>query len=64
MIIDDALADLGPRPPGAVVQVLGRVFPGIREVQAQTEPYAAAWRRANQAALTATGPSGSHSVTR
>ena len=28
----------------------------IREVQAQTEPYAAAWRRANQAALTATGP--------
>ena len=56
MIIDDALADLGPRPPGPVVQVLGRVFPGIREVQAQTEPYAAAWRRANQAALTATGP--------
>ena len=56
MIIDDALADLGPRPPGAVVQVLGRVFPGIREVQAQTEPYAAAWARSNQAALPATGP--------
>ena len=56
MIIDDALADLGPRPPGPVVQVLGRVFPGVREVQAQTEPYAAEWARANQAALTATGP--------
>lgn len=56
MIIDDALADLGPRPPGPVVQVLGRVFPGIREVQAQTEPYAAAWDRSNQAALAASGP--------
>ncbi len=56
MIIDDALADLGPRPPGPVVRALGRVFPGIREVQGQTEPYAAAWARANRAALAATGP--------
>ena len=56
MIIDDALADLGPRPPGPVVRALGRVFPGIREVQAQTEPYAEAWARANRAALAATGP--------
>jgi lysophospholipase L1-like esterase len=56
VIIDDALADLGPRQPGPVVQVLGRVFPGIREVQAQTEPYAAAWARSNQAALAASGP--------
>lgn len=56
MIIDDALADLGPRPPGPVVRALGRVFPGVREVQAQTEPYAAAWDRANRAALAATGP--------
>ena len=56
MIIDDALADLGPRQPGPVVQVLGRVFPGVRAVQAQTEPYASAWARANQAALAATGP--------
>ena len=56
MIIDDALADLGPRPPGPVVRALGRVFPGVRQVQAQTEPYAAAWGRANRAALTATGP--------
>jgi lysophospholipase L1-like esterase len=56
VIIDDALADLGPRPPGALVQALGRLFPGIREVQAQTEPYAAAWARANEVALAATGP--------
>lgn len=56
MIVDDALADLGPRPPGPVVRVIGRVFPGVREVQAQTEPYAAAWDRANRAALAATGP--------
>jgi len=56
VIVDDALADLGPRPPGPVVRTLGRVFPGVREVQAQTEPYAAAWDRANRAALAATGP--------
>ncbi|HEU4999266.1 MAG TPA: SGNH/GDSL hydrolase family protein [Lapillicoccus sp.] len=56
MIIDDALADLGPRPPGPVVRALGRVLPGVREVQAQTGPYAAAWDRANRAALAATGP--------
>lgn len=56
MIIDDALADLGPRPPGPVVRVLGRVFPGVREVQGQTEPYAAFWAGANREALTRTGP--------
>jgi lysophospholipase L1-like esterase len=56
MIFDDALADLGPRPPGPFVQVLGRFFPGVRAVQAQTEPYAALWARANQSALAATGP--------
>jgi lysophospholipase L1-like esterase len=56
VIIDDALADLGPRPPGPVVQALGRVFPGVREVQTQTEPYAAAWDRANRVALAAAGP--------
>ena len=56
MIIDDALADLGPRSPGPVVQVLGRLLPRVRAVQAQTEPYAAAWARANRAALAATGP--------
>ena len=56
MIIDDALANLGPRPPGPVVRVLGRVFPGVREVQAQTRPYAEFWARSNEAALTRTGP--------
>jgi len=56
VIIDDALADLGPRPPGPVVGVLGRVFTGVREVQAQTRPYAEFWSRANEVALTRTGP--------
>ncbi len=56
MIIDDALADLGPRPPGPLVQVLGRVFSGVRTVQAQTEPYAAYWLQANREALTGMGP--------
>jgi lysophospholipase L1-like esterase len=56
VIIDDALADRGPRPPGPVVRALGRVFPGVREVQGQTEPYARAWDRANREALSRTGP--------
>lgn len=56
MIVDDALADLGPRPPGPVVRVLGRVFRGVREVQAQTEPYASFWLQHNKAQLDRTGP--------
>lgn len=44
------------RPPGAVMRVLSTVLPGVARVRSQTEPYAAAWRAANAAALVGQGP--------
>ncbi len=44
------------RPPGAFMTALSRLLPGVGAVRAQTEAYAAAWRRANDAALGADGP--------
>ena len=44
------------RPPGAFMTALSAVLPGVSAVREQTEPYAAAWRRANAAALVADGP--------
>ena len=44
------------RPPGALMTALSTVLPGVSSVRDQTEPYAAAWRRANDAALAAEGP--------
>lgn len=44
------------RPPGAFMSVLSRVLPGVGSVRSQTEPYAAAWRAANERALAAQGP--------
>jgi lysophospholipase L1-like esterase len=44
------------RPPGAFMSALSAVLPGVGAVREQTEPYAAAWRRANDAALAAGGP--------
>lgn len=38
------------------VRVGARLSPGIRKVQAQTGPYAAAWEEVNAAALRMTGP--------
>lgn len=46
----------GARPAGAVMRTLSALLPGVGEVREQTEPYAAAWRRANQSALAAEGP--------
>ena len=43
------------RPPGAFMRVLSTVMPGVAQVRDQTEPYAAAWRAANAAALAAGG---------
>jgi lysophospholipase L1-like esterase len=40
------------RSNGPVMQTLGRIMPGVAEVQRQVEPYAAAWRTANREALT------------
>ncbi|GAA2160370.1 SGNH/GDSL hydrolase family protein [Pedococcus bigeumensis] len=44
------------RSPGAFMTALSTVLPGVGAVRGQTGPYAAAWRRANDAALTADGP--------
>ncbi len=35
------------RRPGVGVRVLGSVVPGVRSVQAQADPYAAAWHAHN-----------------
>ncbi|GAA2568525.1 SGNH/GDSL hydrolase family protein [Pseudonocardia hydrocarbonoxydans] len=49
-------SNLSGRPSGPVLRVLSRVLPGVRRVQEQVEPYAAAWQEHNRAALAADGP--------
>ena len=44
------------RPPGAVMTALSTLLPGVGAVRGQTEPYAAVWRHANDAAVRAEGP--------
>lgn len=48
--------NLNDRPPGRIISLAARVLPGVREVQDQVVPYAAAWSAHNDAALAATGP--------
>ncbi len=43
------------RRPGVGLRALGHVVPGIRSVQAQAEPYAAAWHEHNVRALASSG---------
>jgi lysophospholipase L1-like esterase len=49
-------SNLNPRPTGPFVRAAALALPGVRRVQAQVAPYAAAWRRSNQAALGGSGP--------
>ncbi len=49
-------SNLTGRSNGPVLRTLGRLLPGIAEVQTQVEPYAAAWRAANAAALSGQHP--------
>jgi hypothetical protein len=49
-------SNLNPRPPGRLVSLAGLVVPGVSRVQRDVEPFAAAWGRANQAALEQSGP--------
>jgi lysophospholipase L1-like esterase len=49
-------ANLSSRPTGPFVRAAALVLPGVRRVQAQVGEYAAAWQRANRAALSAAGP--------
>lgn len=48
--------NLSGRPPGRFVSVAGRFLPGVRQVQAEIGPYAAAWRAANAGAMAQDGP--------
>lgn len=48
--------NLSNRPPGRLLALAARLLPGVRTVQEQVVPYAAAWRRHNDVALAATGP--------
>ena len=49
-------SNLPVRPSGAVLQVLGRVVPGIRTTHAEVVPYAHDWERHNAAAVAGDGP--------
>ncbi len=49
-------SNLSGRRPGPVLSVASLVLRGVREVQAQVEPYARAWERHNHAAVRADGP--------
>ena len=49
-------SNLSGRPPGRFVALASLVNRGVREVQEQIVPYAAAWQRHNTAALEADGP--------
>lgn len=44
------------RPTGPVLRLLGLLVPGVREVQEQVAPYAAAWSTHNRLALERPGP--------
>jgi lysophospholipase L1-like esterase len=46
----------GARRAGLLRSVVDRVIPGVPRVRAQKEPFAAAWRAANEAALQGDGP--------
>jgi len=49
-------SNVSGRPRGPFLTALSRVFPGVRAVQAQVEPYAVQWGEANRAALAGGGP--------
>ncbi|GGF55722.1 hypothetical protein GCM10011519_32070 [Marmoricola endophyticus] len=53
---DFAYSNLSGRRRGPVVTALGLVLPGVRRVQAQVGPYAAAWERHNAEAVASDGP--------
>lgn len=49
-------SNLSDRPPGQFLRIAGVFLPGVRAVQQEVAPYAAAWGRDNAAALAASGP--------
>lgn len=53
---DFAYSNLSGRGPGPFVSVASRLLGGVRHVQQQVAPYAAAWERHNAEAVVASGP--------
>lgn len=49
-------SNLSGRPPGPFISTAGLFMRGVREVQAQVEPYAQEWQDHNRRALAADGP--------
>ncbi|MDQ2838918.1 MAG: SGNH/GDSL hydrolase family protein [Actinomycetota bacterium] len=49
-------SNLSGRPVGPFVSLAARLLPGVRQVQDQVEPYAAAWQRDNRLAVAGSGP--------
>ncbi|MGJ9422509.1 SGNH/GDSL hydrolase family protein [Aeromicrobium sp. CF3.5] len=49
-------SNLSGRSPGPFISTAGLFLRGVRQVQAQVEPYARAWKDHNRRALTADGP--------
>ena len=53
---DWTYSNLSDRPAGPFVSLAARLIPGVRQVQDQIAPYAAAWQRSNREAAGGTGP--------
>ncbi len=49
-------SNVSDRPPGRFVSVAGVLLPGVRAVQREVGPYAAAWERDNAEAVRSAGP--------
>ena len=49
-------SNVSDRPPGRLISVAGVFLPGVRAVQREVGPYAAAWERDNAEAVRSTGP--------
>jgi lysophospholipase L1-like esterase len=56
VVTEWSYSNLSGRPAGPFVSLAARLIPGVRQVQDQVEPYAAAWQRANREAIGETGP--------
>lgn len=56
MVTDWSYSNLSDRPAGPFVSLAARLITGVRQVQDQIGPYAAAWQRANRDAIGGSGP--------
>lgn len=49
-------SNVSERPPGQFPRIAGIFLPGVRAVQREIGPYAAAWERDNAAAVRSSDP--------